>query len=106
LYVGFYSLNGAIRSNVIATSFTYRMSPKWAATFGSSFDVSPSTNIGESFTITRIGESFLTTLGVNVDASRGTVGASFLIEPRALGRERLVHQRGLEIPPAGVYGLE
>jgi hypothetical protein len=106
LYVGFYSLNGAIRSNVIATSFTYRLSPKWAATFGSSFDVSPSMNIGQSFTITRIGESFLTTLGVNVDASRGTFGASFLIEPRALGREKLVHQRGLEIPPAGVYGLE
>ncbi len=106
LYIGFYSLNGAIRSNVIATSFTYRMSPKWAATFGSSFDVSPSINIGQSFMITRIGESFLTTVGVNVDASRGTVGASFLIEPRALGREKLVHQRGLEIPPAGVYGLE
>jgi hypothetical protein len=106
LYVGFYSLNGAIRSNVIATSWSYRMSPKWAATFGSSFDVSPSLNIGQSLSVTRIGESFLTTVGFNVDASRGTVGASLLIEPRALGRERLVKQRGLEIPPAGVYGLE
>jgi hypothetical protein len=106
IYIGYYYLNGAIRSNVIATSFTYRMSEKWAATFGTTFNVSPSVNIGQSFTVTRIGESFLTTLGVTVDASRGTVGASFMIEPRALGQERLVKARGLEIPPAGVYGLE
>ncbi len=106
VYVGYYFLNGAIRSNVIATSFTYRLSEKWAATFGTTFNVSPSVNIGQSFTVTRIGESFLTTLGVTVDASRGTVGASFMIEPRGLGRERLVKARGLEIPPAGVYGLE
>jgi hypothetical protein len=106
IYVGYYSLNGDIRSNVIATAFTYRMTPKWAATFGTTFDISPAVNIGQSFTITRIGESFLTTVGVTVDASRGTVGANLMIEPRALGRERLVRARGLEIPPAGVYGLE
>ena len=105
VYLGFYSLNGDIRSNVIATAFTYRMSEKWAATFGTTFDVSPSVNIGQSFTVTRIGESFLTTVGVTVDASRGTVGANLMIEPRALGRERLVKAHGLEIPAAGVNGL-
>ena len=79
---------------------------KWATTFGTTFDVSPNVNIGQSFTVTRIGESFLTTVGVTVDASRGTVGANLMIEPRALGRERLVKPRGLEIPAAGVNGLE
>lgn len=106
VYLGYYFLDGDIRSNIIATSFTYRMSEKWAATFGTTFNISPSVNIGQSFTVTRIGESFLTTVGVTVDASRGTVGASFMIEPRALGQDRLIKARGLEIPPAGVYGLE
>jgi len=106
VYLGYYFLDGDIRSNIIATSFTYRMSEKWAATFGTTFNISPSVNIGQSFTVTRIGESFLTTVGVTVDASRGTVGANFMIEPRGLGKERLVKARGLEIPPAGVYGLE
>jgi len=114
-YMGFFSLEGPFKQQAVVTAWTYRMTPKWAMTFGSTFNVGtpsavgqviPSSNIAESFTVTRIGESFLMTLGVNVDASRGTVGASFLLEPRVLGKSRLAKTHGLDIPAAGVDGLE
>ncbi len=106
LYTGFYVLEGPIHQEAINTSYTYRMSPKWAATITSTFNVSPSSNIGESVALTRIGDAFLMTIGMNVDASRGTVGASFLLEPRGLGSSRLTHGGNLDLPPAGVFGLE
>ena len=105
-YAGFSVLGGPIHMEVISLAYTYRMTEKWASTFGTTFDISPSQNIGESFSITRIGESFLVTGGFTVDNSTGAVGANLLIEPRALGRTRLARSRGLEIPPAGAYGLE
>ncbi|HEX3726039.1 MAG TPA: hypothetical protein VHV08_07335 [Pirellulales bacterium] len=105
IYFGFRSLNGPISSNVLLTSYTYRMSPKWMSTFGTSFDIAESRNIGQNFTITRIGESFLTMFNINVDTSKGNVGASIAIQPRFL-QGRLGPPSGLTVPMAGVYGLE
>ncbi len=105
-YAGFYSLGGPIRAEVIALSYSYRMTPKWASTFSTTFNVSPSLDIGQSFSITRIGESFLVSLGVSYDDSRHTAGASLMIEPRALGRSRAAKAQGFLIPPAGATGLE
>jgi hypothetical protein len=105
LYMGFHSLNGPITSNVIATSYSYRMSPKWISTFGTSFDLHDARNIGQSFTITRIGESFLFVANINVDASKGNIGANFAIQPRFL-QGRLGPPSGMAVPLAGVYGLE
>jgi hypothetical protein len=107
LYLGFRSLEGPISANVIAAAYTYRMSPKWASTFGTTFMIGNGGNIGQNLSITRIGESFLVTLGVNVDASKGNVGANFAIEPRFLARALGGgNQAGLQIAPAGAYGLE
>ena len=39
IYLGFRSLEGPITSNVVATRYSYRMSPKWMSTFGTTFDV-------------------------------------------------------------------
>jgi hypothetical protein len=63
-------------------------------------------NIGESFTITRVGESFLISAGFAGDASRRSWGASFTIEPRFLPKGRLGTAGGARIPTAGAYGLE
>ncbi len=107
LYLGFRSLEGPIESNVVATSYSYRMSPKWISTFGTTFDVANARNIGQNFTMTRIGESFLMTFNVNVDTSKGNVGATIAITPRFMqGRLGGANPVGMAVPVAGAYGLE
>ena len=104
--MGFRSFNGPIESNVVATSYSYRMSPKWMVTFGTSFDFRNARNIGQNFTITRIGESFLMTFNVNVDTSKGNVGATMAIQPRFLQGRTGPPIGGMFVPTAGAYGLE
>jgi hypothetical protein len=113
LYMGIHSLQGPITSNVLATSYSYRMSPKWISTFGTTFDLHLSRNIGQNFTITRIGESFLFIMNVNVDTSKGNVGANFAVQPRFLqgrlkgaGTGMGALTPGMTVPVAGAYGLE
>ena len=105
LYLGVHLIEGPISSNVVSASYSYLMSPKWVSTAGVSFDVG-NRNIGENLQITRIGESFLVSGGLTVDASRGTVGAMFSIEPRFLPRGRLGRVAGARVPAAGAFGLE
>ncbi len=106
LYVGFRSFEGPIQSNVVATSYSYRMSPKWISTFGTTFDIANTRNIGENFTITRIGESFLMSFNVNVDTSKGNVGATIAIQPRFLQGRTGPPIGGMLVPVAGAFGLE
>lgn len=106
LYLGARVLEGPIHSTVLLASYSYRMSPKWISTLGVSIDVTGDGNIGESFTLTRIGESFLITAGVNADAARNSVGANLAIEPRFLPKGRLGAVGGARVPVAGAYGLE
>jgi hypothetical protein len=105
LYAGFRVLEGPIQSRVLSVSYSYRMSPKWASTLGVTYDFSGSGNLGENFSITRIGESFLVSAGFNVDASRNSYGAALSVEPR-FTKSRLGSVGGATIPPAGVHGLE
>jgi hypothetical protein len=114
LYLGFRSIQGPIQSSVIATSYSYRMSPKWLSTFGTTFDLVNARNIGQNFTITRVGESFLMVFNINVDTSKGNVGANLAIQPRflqgrAAGSSGLTGapiSAGMAVPAAGIYGLE
>jgi hypothetical protein len=106
LYLGLNSFEGPISSEVITGSYTYRMTPKWLSTFGTSFDLKNQGNIGENFRLTRVGESFLFTMGFNVDVSRGNVGFSVALIPRFLGRSESVTRGQVDLPPAGLYGLE
>jgi hypothetical protein len=106
VYLGFRSTEGPIHSNVLAGSLSYRMSEKWIATAGASWDLGPTGNIGQNIAVTRIGESFLIRLGVNFDASRDNFGVAFMLEPRFLSSSRLGRVGGVQIPPAGAMGLE
>jgi hypothetical protein len=63
-------------------------------------------NVGESLAVTRIGESFLTRFGIQVDSGRDNVSFQFNLEPRFLPTKRLGAVGGQLIPPAGLYGLE
>ncbi|NDC54914.1 MAG: organic solvent tolerance protein OstA, partial [Planctomycetia bacterium] len=75
-YLGFNEFGGPIQASVLAGSYTYRMSPKWASSFGTALNLR-GMNIGQNFQLTRIGESFLMTFGFNVDYSRNNVGVTF-----------------------------
>jgi hypothetical protein len=105
-YLGYRQIEGPIDSRVISLSYNYWMSPKWVSTFGMSFDLGNQGNIGQSFSITRIGESFLVNLGFNVDPSRNDFGVMFAIEPRFLSKNRLSNVGGTHIPVGGAHGLE
>lgn len=106
IYLGFRSLEGPISSSVVATSYSYRMSPKWVSTFGTTYDFVAARNIGQNLTLTRIGESFLFSFNVNVDTSKNNVGANVMITPRFLQGRLGPPQSGMTVPVAGVYGLE
>ncbi len=106
LYAGWHLLEGPLSSSVLAFSYSYWMSPKWVSSFGATVDLAGDGNIGQNFSITRIGESLLVSVGVNVDASRNNVGAGIVIEPRFLPRHRLGQAGGAQIPVAGAHGLE
>lgn len=105
-YLGFRAATGLFEADVVTAAVNYRATEKWIMSASSSVDFGPTGNIGQSFGVTRIGESLLTHVGVNANASRGTVGAQFLIEPRFLPRLNTTKQTGIEIPPVGAYGLE
>ncbi len=104
-YIGFNEFGGPIDASVLTGSYTYRMSPKWASSFGTALNLK-GMNIGQNFQLVRIGESFLMTFGFNYDYSRNNVGVSFNLEPRFLSRTQFASRTGLDIPMAGAYGLE
>ncbi len=105
-FFGFSTFEGPISSEVITTSYTYRMTTKWLSTFGTSFDLKNQGNIGENFRLTRVGESFLFTMGFNVDVTRGNFGFNVAIVPRFLNRASSVARGYIDVPPAGLFGLE
>jgi len=45
-------------------------------------------------------------MGINVDQGKDNVGIQFLVEPRFLPKLRLTSMTGIEVPPAGAFGLE
>ena len=104
-YIGFRTVDGPFRANVLTGSFAYRMTQKWVSTSSASVDFSTTGNIGQTFSLSRIGESLIVTAGLHVDSSKGNVSAIFLVEPRFF-TSRLTRTTGLVIPPIGVYEIE
>lgn len=104
-YVGYFYLGGPLAQQAISTAITYRLSPKWAATLGTQMNLVPNNDFTGNILLTRIGEAFLMTIGFSADASTGSVGASFLLEPRNFGKPRL-SRSGLDVGTAGAQGLE
>ena len=99
-------MGGIIEANVVSATLNYRMSPKWIGSASTSVDLGNGGNIGQSFYASRIGESLVATVGSYYDESKDNLGFSFLIEPRFLPNLSVTRKTGIEIPPAGAYGLE
>lgn len=106
LYLGLLSLEGPISSTVLRSTIDYRLNEKWIVSAGTTYDFGKTGNIGQTLALTRIGESLLLRVGVNVDEGRDNVGVRFGIEPRFWPRPKLGRIGGQLIPPPGVEGLE
>lgn len=106
LYLGYQAIDGPFRSSIVNAAVTYRMSEKWILTGASSFDMESAGNIGQTLSVTRIGESLLMRFGFAYDESRDNLSLQFAIEPRFLPSSKLGRVGGVQIPPAGTYGLE
>lgn len=105
LYAGMQIFEGPISSRFLSMSYSYLMSPKWTSSFGFSIDLMNTKNVGQSFRITRIGESLLVSGIFNYDPVRNTYGVNFMIEPR-FAPMRGQFSSGVRVPPAGALGLE
>ncbi|MEZ6098951.1 MAG: organic solvent tolerance protein OstA [Pirellulaceae bacterium] len=105
-YVGFRTIEGPISSNVLLSSYHYRLGPKWILTVGNAYDFSKTGDIGHTLEVTRVGESFLVSMGLNVDQGRNNVGFIFAIEPRFLTSSRRGQLGGVQLAPASARGLE
>ncbi|MCH7728370.1 MAG: hypothetical protein IH991_18115, partial [Planctomycetes bacterium] len=66
IYLGVRQVKGAgLDSQILTFSYSYVMGPKWVSSFGTSYDVGESRNVGQSLVITRVGSDFLIHFGLN-----------------------------------------
>ncbi len=105
-YIGMLSLEGPISANILNGYTNYRLNDKWILTGGAAFDFGKTGSIGQNIALTRIGETALVRVGVNIDSGRDNVSFNFNIEPRFLPTVRLGSLGGELIPPVGLFGLE
>jgi hypothetical protein len=80
LYLG-YRMIDPIGSDTLIASTSYLFSPKWSATFTSSYDFSISGNLGTSLLLTRIGSDLQVSIGFNYNALTDNFGFAFSIVP-------------------------
>ncbi len=80
-YLGIDRLDGPIDSTYLNLGLAYRMSEKWGLGFSNSFDLSEGYNIGQKLTISRIGESFVVTVGASRNESKDNWGVNLSVEP-------------------------
>ncbi len=69
-------------SEIITSSYSYQMSPKWISTAAFSFDIGQNESRGSSVTLSRVGLDFVFHMGFGIDTSKDNVGIAFSIEPR------------------------
>ncbi len=105
-YAGILSLQGPIDSTVLRSIVNYRLNEKWIFSGGTTYDFGDVGSVGQSASLTRIGESFLVQVGATVDSGRDNVSFGFTVEPRFLPRPTLGLLGGQLIPPPGSEGLE
>jgi hypothetical protein len=106
LFLGVRNTEGPISSTVLLAFVNYRMSEKWIANAGTTYDFGSTGNVGQSAGVTRIGEAFLLTTTANYDAGRDAFGVNFSLEPRFLPGGKAGFVNGVRVPPAGALGLE
>lgn len=74
--------DGVLDSDIFTASYSYQMSSKWISTMGTSYDFLEHRNVGQSFTVTRVGLDWLIHVAGSYDVSTGNVSFAVAIEPR------------------------
>jgi lipopolysaccharide export system protein LptA len=84
VYLGLAQVKGtqALDSDILTATYSYQMSQKWISTVGTAYDLAEHRNVGQSFTITRVGLDFLFHVAGSYDVSTGNVSFAVAIEPR------------------------
>jgi hypothetical protein len=90
----------------LSASINYRLDPKWIGAVKTAIDFGQGGNVNQALAFSRIGESLIMTVGANYNESKDNIGFAFTLEPRFLPRNRITRQTGIDIPPAGAYGVE
>ena len=106
LYLGYRSLNGPFQAQLAILSASYRLSPKWLGNAAFSYNFTQNGQVGNSFSLLRVGESFLVGFNFSYDAYKNNVTGMFVIEPRFLAGLSRTAMQGASLPPVGAYGLE
>ncbi|HAC89023.1 MAG TPA: hypothetical protein DCF63_00095 [Planctomycetaceae bacterium] len=105
-YIGILSIEGPISASILNGYVNYRLNEKWIVSSGAAYDFAQTGSIGQCLALTRVGETALIRVGMNVDTGRDNVSINFNIEPRFLPTRRLGQLGGQLIPPAGLFGVE
>jgi hypothetical protein len=106
IYLGVMSLEGPISANILNGYVNYRLNEKWLVSGGAAWDFTRTGSIGQTLNLTRVGESALIRVGMNVDSGRDNVSFNFNIEPRFLPSKRFAQLGGELLSPAGLFGVE
>ncbi len=76
-----------ISSQIMTTSASYLLNPKWLITGSNAYDLDESQNRGQSVTLTRAGADWLFHLGGSYDSSKDSYGVALSFEPRFGARD-------------------
>ena len=106
LYIGMLSIEGPISASILNGYVNYRLNEKWIVSGGAAFDFARTGRIGQTLSLTRVGESALVKVGLNVDTGRDNVSLNFNIEPRFMPSKRIAQLGGQLLSPAGLFGVE
>lgn len=106
LYIGMLSIEGPISASILNGYVNYRLNEKWIVSGGAAFDFARTGRIGQTLSLTRVGESALLKVGLNVDTGRDNVSLNFNIEPRFMPSKRIAQLGGQLLSPAGLFGVE
>jgi hypothetical protein len=71
IYVGYTIIDtGPIKTSAANVSMSYWLSPKWYGTYATSYDFGDAILLASTFSFTRIGADYITTIGLAVDPQR------------------------------------
>jgi hypothetical protein len=83
VYLGYSIINtGPIATSALNAAFNYWLSPKWYGSAALSYDFGNAILLGTTFSVTRIGADFLTSVGLSVDPQRQNYTFGFELAPR------------------------
>ena len=87
-YLGYRNVRAKdIDSQILTSSVSYLLNPKWIITASTAYDVGENQNRGQSLTLTRAGADWLFHLGGSFDSSKDSYGIAVSFEPRFGARD-------------------